>query len=187
MYIENFLGGFVDGNELGRLMKEKGISVDFFRRESEFAKKAGDFSEEILVTDSNFVKDYVDKLCLFDKVFSIGSEDFSEVFRIMKKMEKEKFIVGMGGGRVLDVAKMVSFQSGKGLVLIPTAPTHDGLVSRNAALLVNGQKRSYPTKYPEMVLVPEYLWESSGHLKNFGKLDIIANITALEDVSLAME
>lgn len=187
MHIEKFLQGFENGCEFGRLLGEKGISVDFSGREKEFIESVESLSGEILVTNHEFVKDYVDGLSLFKKVFSVEREEFSEVFRIMKCLEKEEFVVGMGGGRVLDVAKMVSFQSGRGLVLIPTAPTHDGLVSRNAALIANGNKRSYPTRYPDRIVVPEYLWESSGPLKNFGKLDIIANITALEDVSLAME
>lgn len=185
MNIISFLEKFNKENYFEKILREKNIEIIFCKNEKELKKNLACLSKDILVTDNNFVRDYVDKLELFKNVFSIESEDFSEVFRIMKNSKGGK-IIGMGGGRVLDVAKMVSFQQGKRLILIPTAPTHDGLVSKNSALLVNGIKRSYPTKFPEKVIIPEHLWESSGHLKNFGKLDIIANIVALEDVSLAM-
>lgn len=185
--INKFLTNFEDGESFEKLLKDKKISISFSDDEKRFKEIVEKFSNEILITNHDFVNDYVDKLDLFKKVFSIENEDFSEVFKIMKGMKNEKIVIGMGGGRVLDVAKMVSFQTGRDLVLIPTAPTHDGLVSKNSALLTNGIKRSYPTKFPKEIIVPKYLWESSGHLKNFGKLDIMGNIIALEDVSLAIE
>lgn len=185
MGIEKFLDSFGDGETFGNLMREKGIEVVFSRDEKEFGDSVNGLLSEVLVTDCDFVRDYVGKLNIFKKVFTVENEDFSGVFRVMREIDRSKTVAGMGGGRVLDVAKMVSFQAGRELVLIPTAPTHDGLVSKNSALLVNGQKRSYSTRYPEKIIVPLYLWESSNHLKNYGKLDIMANITALEDVSLA--
>lgn len=185
--ITTFLEKFGDGEAFEKLLEKKKIKVSFLKKENDFLDMAEKFSQDILVTNHDFVKDYVEKLGLFKKIFSIRSEDFSEVFNIMKQMKDEKNVIGMGGGRVLDVAKMVSFQTGRELVLIPTAPTHDGLVSKKSALLSNGTKHSYSTRFPAEIIIPKYLWESSGHLKNYGKLDILANIVALEDVSLAMK
>lgn len=183
--IQKFLNKF-PGENLEKILKEKNVSLKFCKEEEKLKKELDKEKNYILITGPTFSKRYSKNLETPKEIFSIENESFSEVFRIMKK-SKGKNIIGIGGGRTLDVAKMVSFQTGKKLILIPTAPTHDGLVSKNSALLVNGQKKSFPTKFPEKILVPEYLWKNSGELKKFGQLDVLSNIVALEDVSLAME
>ena len=185
--IENFFRRRVRKNKDSlKILKEKRISMKICKNESKLKDELNNLRNETVITGCRFSKRYCKKLGIFKYVFPVKGEYFSEVFRVMKKVNG-KIVLGMGGGRTLDVAKMVSFQTGKKLVLIPTAPTHDGLISRNSALIVNGVKRSYPTKFPQKIIIPEYLWNLSNPLKNFGELDIIGNIVALEDVSLAME
>lgn len=184
--VERFFKRLKKKKSLKEILKDKKITINFCKDEEKLKEKLKSLSNTTVITGRGFSKNYSKKLGLFRNVFSIRDESFSEVFRIMKKIRGKK-VIGIGGGRALDVAKMVSFQTGKELVLVPTAPTHDGLISKNSALLVDGLKKSFPTKFPRKVIIPEYLWSSSGHLKNFGGLDVIGNIVALEDVSLAMK
>ncbi|MCD6367669.1 MAG: iron-containing alcohol dehydrogenase [Candidatus Aenigmarchaeota archaeon] len=139
-----------------------------------------------MISGRNFTNRYLDNLGIFGNRFSINDESFSEVYRVMKHIKGE-FVVGFGGGRVLDISKMVAYLTQRKLILIPTAPTHDGLISKNSVLITNGSKKSFPTKFPQKVIIPKDLWESSGDLKKFGEMDVLANIVALEDVSLATE
>lgn len=183
--IQKFLDRFEERN-IEEILKEKNISLKFCKDEKGLKNEINKVKDFSLITGPTFSKKYSKNLEISKEIFSTKNERFSEVFRIMKKT-KGKTIIGIGGGRTLDIAKMVSFQTGKKLVLIPTAPTHDGLVSKNSALLVNKKKKSFPTKFPEKILVPEYLWKNSGKLRKFGQLDVLSNIVALEDVSLAME
>ncbi|QQG39979.1 MAG: iron-containing alcohol dehydrogenase [Candidatus Aenigmatarchaeota archaeon] len=139
-----------------------------------------------VLTDNSFMLDYLKKLGVYkeERIFSVQTESVETVDTILA-MSRPTTVMGFGGGRVLDVAKMVAFRSGAPLVSVPTAPTHDGLLSRNCAL-INGTKKSYPTKYPVKIVIPEYLWKKSGELQKAGRLDVLSDVMALQDVSLAM-
>ena len=168
------------------ILKRKKISLAFTKNEYQLEELIRKIGKMNLITGQGFTKKYSNKLNISGKKFSIKNESFSEVYRIMKNLE-EGPVVGFGGGRVLDVSKMISYQTGRKLILIPTAPTHDGLISKNSALITNGSKKSFSVNYPKRVVVPKDLWESSGELKKFGELDVLSNIVALQDVSLSME
>ncbi|MGB2762476.1 MAG: iron-containing alcohol dehydrogenase [Minisyncoccales bacterium] len=98
---------------------------------------------------------------------------------------KEKKIIGFGGGKAIDIAKKVSFDLNLPLISIPTAPSHDGLVSKNCSLYQSEERKSIPTKYPDKLVIPLNLWRKCGDLRKAGLCDIFSNIIALEDISLA--
>jgi len=184
--IKEFFSKLKDERGFGDVLKSKGMSLKFVSDKNQLKKETSPFHNGTLITGKQFTEKYSKELGKFKNKFSVKSESFSEVYRIMKRVSGN-FIIGFGGGRVLDVAKMVAYQTGGELILIPSAPTHDGLISKNSALIINGSKKSFPVNYPKKVIVPKYLWNSSGYLKNFGELDVLSNIIALQDVSLAMD
>lgn len=141
-----------------------------------------------VITNTGQMLSYLKGLGLYreNHIFSVSSERMEAVESVVG-IARPTAVLGFGGGRVLDVAKMVAFRARAPLVSVPTAPTHDGLLSRNSALLENGRKTSYPTAYPVQVIIPEYLWMRVGELENAGRLDVLSDITALQDVSLAIE
>lgn len=95
-------------------------------------------------------------------------------------------VVGLGGGRALDVAKYVAFLASKPYVAVPTSLSNDGFSSPGASLTVEGRRRSLPSALPYGVVVdttvcgqaPLPLWHS-------GVGDLVAKITAVHDWKLA--
>src|SRR6267378_1794887 len=59
-----------------------------------------------------------------------------------------EFALGVGGGRSIDVAKCASFNAGVPFVSVPTAASHDGVVSSRASIQKGGEKVSLAAQTP---------------------------------------
>ncbi|HBY59020.1 MAG TPA: dehydrogenase [Solibacterales bacterium] len=95
-------------------------------------------------------------------------------------------IVGLGGGKALDVAKYVASLSGLAYYAVPTSLSNDGFCSPQSSLTLQGKRKSLPTGLPYAVVVdtevclnaPVKLWHS-------GVGDLAAKLTAVFDWKLA--
>ena len=98
-------------------------------------------------------------------------------------------IVGMGGGRVLDVCKYASFISKRPYLSIPTTAANDGIASPVAVLKRQDDRpKSLGAAIPSMTLIDIDVI-ASGPIQNIkaGIGDTISNYTALKDWELAVE
>ncbi len=96
------------------------------------------------------------------------------------------FALGVGGGRSIDVAKLASFQAGVPFISVPTAASHDGVVSAQASIEKQGQKQSFVAATPIAVIMDTgIIAESPFRLLAAGCGDIISNLTAVRDWALA--
>ncbi len=93
-------------------------------------------------------------------------------------------IVGIGGGRAVDTAKMVSFNLKKPFVSVPTAASHDGMASPFVS--IKGDKpHSLTATAPLGVFVDiDVIRKAPKRLLAGGCGDLIANITAVHDWQL---
>jgi glycerol-1-phosphate dehydrogenase [NAD(P)+] len=97
-----------------------------------------------------------------------------------------KALIGVGGGKALDVAKYIAFLAELPFFSVPTSLSNDGFCSPQASLTLEGKRRSLPTGLPEAVVVdlavcqraPLMLWHS-------GVGDLCAKFTAVSDWRLA--
>jgi glycerol-1-phosphate dehydrogenase [NAD(P)+] len=95
-------------------------------------------------------------------------------------------VIGLGGGKALDVAKYVAFLAGLPMYAVPTSLSNDGFCSPQSSLTLGGARRSLPAGLPFAVVVdttvclgaPEPLWWS-------GVGDLAAKVTAVADWKLA--
>src|SRR5438552_239835 len=62
-----------------------------------------------------------------------------------------EFAIGVGGGRSIDVAKCASFNAGVPFVSVPTAASHDGVVSSRSSIQKDGEKVSIGAQTPEWI------------------------------------
>jgi len=99
---------------------------------------------------------------------------------------KAKFILGVGGGKPIDIAKLASFEVKKPFVSVPTAASHDGIVSSQASMHDNHGSKSYSTHSPFAVIADtKIISESPYRLLAAGCGDVISNLTSVKDWILA--
>jgi glycerol-1-phosphate dehydrogenase [NAD(P)+] len=97
-------------------------------------------------------------------------------------------VVGIGGGRTLDVAKYAATLSGLPLVAVATSLAHDGIASPVASLEDDqaGHKTSYGVQMPIAVVVDlDYVRRSEPAMRRSGIGDAVSNLGAIADWRLA--
>ena len=112
--------------------------------------------------------------------------DTKSIKEIEKKIRKNKtsLLIGVGGGRSVDIAKMIAFNLGKPFVSIPTSASHDGIASPFVS--VKGEKpHSMVATAPLGVFVDvDVIKRAPKNLLASGCGDLIAKITAVHDWQL---
>lgn len=118
------------------------------------------------------------------EIASASYDDARELFQSLPS--DTSAIIGLGGGKALDVAKYVSFLMRRPYFAVPTSLSNDGFCSPQSSLEVNRRRRSLPSAMPYGVVVdtevclqaPQVLWCA-------GIGDSVAKITAVFDWKLA--
>jgi glycerol-1-phosphate dehydrogenase [NAD(P)+] len=96
-------------------------------------------------------------------------------------------MVGVGGGRVIDTAKLAAARTGIEFVSVPTAISHDGISSPVASLLhPESGRRSYAATMPAGIIVDTGTANSAPErMIRAGVGDLASNLTAALDWLLA--
>ena len=96
------------------------------------------------------------------------------------------FLLGVGGGKSIDIAKLASTQLGVPFLSVPTAASHDGIASPRASLTNDAQMVSVHAQAPLGVIADTKIIASAPYrLLASGCGDIISNYTAVKDWQLA--
>jgi len=106
--------------------------------------------------------------------------------KIQKNVKKDNsdLIVGIGGGRSVDTAKMISYNLGKPFVSLPTAASHDGMASPFVSVK-SDIPHSVVASAPMGVFVDiDVIRKAPTRLLASGCGDLIANIIAVKDWQL---
>jgi len=95
-------------------------------------------------------------------------------------------VVGIGGGRTLDVAKYAASLIGLPMVAVATNLAHDGIASPVASLEHQGRKESHGVHIPIAVVVDlDYVRTCPPAQLRSGLGDALSNLSALADWELA--
>ena len=117
------------------------------------------------------------------------NNDIKSAEKILRDIKKDKsdLILGIGGGRSVDIAKMIAFTLRKPFVSIPTSASHDGIASPFVSL--RGDKPySIIATAPLGVFVDiEILKKAPRRLLASGCGDLMAKVTAVRDWELARD
>jgi glycerol-1-phosphate dehydrogenase [NAD(P)+] len=121
-------------------------------------------------------------------VVVVETASFEAVERVVAALEEADagLLVGVGGGKPIDIAKMASDECSVPFVSVPTAASHDGIVSGRASVPEEDTRHSVAADPPLAVVadtgvIAEAPWE----LTTAGCADIISNYTAVKDWRLA--
>ena len=141
-------------------------------------------SQSILDMARQSLRDHDIAAALFHEVKEASVEEAVRLLGVVPLSCKA--IIGVGGGKALDVGKFTASLSGLPYFAVPTSLSNDGFCSPQASLTLEGERRSLPTHLPEAVVVdlavcqgaPLTLWHS-------GIGDLSSKFTAVSDWKLA--
>jgi glycerol-1-phosphate dehydrogenase [NAD(P)+] len=109
----------------------------------------------------------------------IGSQ---KIEKIEGRVKDSNFLIGVGGGRIIDLAKVISTNLGIPFLSVPTAASHDGIASPRASM--GGISVQARAPYG-VVADTEIIASAPPRLLLAGCGDIISNYTAVLDWQLA--
>ena len=105
-----------------------------------------------------------------------------ELLRVEDALDGFDFLVGVGGGRPIDLAKQAGFNKNIPFVSIPTAASHDGFGSARSSIRQAGRKTSMQAIPPIAVVADTtIISRAPSRLLAAGVGDIISNQTAVLD------
>ena len=116
----------------------------------------------------------------------IEGANTKELDRVEAYSDKIDFLVGLGGGRPIDLAKQAGFNKDIPFISIPTAASHDGFGSARASIRQEGRKTSMQAIPPIAVVADtSIISKAPKRLLGAGVGDIISNKTAILDWKLS--
>ena len=119
------------------------------------------------------------------KIEIVGA-NIEELEKVESFSDNIDFLVGLGGGRPIDLAKQAGFNKDIPFISIPTAASHDGFGSARASIRRDGRKTSMQAIPPIAVVADtEIISKAPKRLLGAGVGDIISNQTAVLDWKLA--
>jgi glycerol-1-phosphate dehydrogenase [NAD(P)+] len=115
---------------------------------------------------------------------------FETVAKIKIEIEELKpdIILGIGGGKSVDVGKMIAYCIKKPFISIPTSASHDGISSPFVSLKGSNKPHSIKVNTPIGILADiKLISEAPTRLLSSGCGDLIGKLTAVKDWELARD
>ena len=149
------------------------------------------FDKILVASGTSYSKNYATKLVNLNNWESYIIEDntFDEVERLKSYCEMHRYdlIVAIGGGKVLDTVKRVSYLTNINHLSAPTIISNDGLISPISVLKnTKGKTESIPGMMPMGVVIDlDIIQESPINYLRAASGDILSNLSATNDWVLA--
>lgn len=117
---------------------------------------------------------------------TIDHASMSSVGEVQDMITNCSLVLGVGGGKVIDVAKLASTRSAINFISVPTAASHDGIASPRASIKNEGGTVSLKAEPPIGVIADtKIISKAPFRLLAAGCGDIVSNYTAILDWKLA--
>ena len=118
----------------------------------------------------------------------VTAADLVNVEKVMAAAAGANCIVGIGGGKSVDVGKLAAFRKGLPFYSVPTSASHDGISSPFASLRGLDRPYSVKAKPPLGILADvDVIHKAPRRLLAAGCGDLVAKLTAVKDWQLAHE
>jgi glycerol-1-phosphate dehydrogenase [NAD(P)+] len=161
----------------------------------EVAQRVVSTQRAVLITNKDLMK-----IVSEDAIAALEKSNFSvEVIHIEKATENAveqscegirkqnaEVVVGVGGGSVIDTAKLCSTQENQPFISVPTSAAHDGISSPRASIKKAGTSISVDGQSPIAIVADtQIVAQAPYRFTAAGCGDLIAKITAVRDWKLA--
>lgn len=165
-------------NDTGKVCKDLKLNGNALIVAGSTTMKAAGKTVAVSLEDSDFNVDFM-------LVENPEMDEVKKVEEISKEM-KASFLLGVGGGKSIDIAKLASLHLDLPFISVPTAASHDGIVSSRASIIKNNKTVSEAAQTPLAVVADTAIIAAAPHrLLAAGCGDIISNYTAVRDWELA--
>jgi len=147
-----------------------------------------DDARSILLTSEFLYNEYTEALSHFnyEKVVFVESNKYSDIKKLANRIKQADIILGFGGGRIIDMVKMVATEKKIEYVALPSTLSHDGIYSPVARLNHNGSLVSFGADIPLGIVVDlDIVATAPVETLISGVGDLISNMSALKDWELA--
>ena len=121
-------------------------------------------------------------------VCTVGEASFENAQKAEDQIREfgSSFILAVGGGSKIDIAKVVSKEMNLPFISIPTSAAHDGIASNRASLKSDTGSRSIESGSPMGVIADTGIIAKAPYrLLASGCADVISNLTAIKDWDFA--
>lgn len=116
----------------------------------------------------------------------VTTADQENVENVTNTARNVSFLIGVGGGTVIDVAKLASTRLDIPFLSVPTTASHDGIASMRASIAKDGDTVSVPAQAPLGIIADTEIIASAPYrFLASGCGDLISNYTAVLDWQLA--
>ena len=131
-------------------------------------------------TVMNSLQDADIEVLAYKELDTINMQDIIEM--AFSLPSKTQAVLGIGGGKVIDAAKYISYLKKLPFISIPTSTSSDGFASSSASLLVNGKRNSVPAKMASGIVVDTQVIRTAPEKFIYSGIgDMISKITSLYD------
>lgn len=118
----------------------------------------------------------------------VTSSSVAEANRVLSAGYAFGAVVGLGGGKVLDVGKVVAHHRRVPFISIPTSASHDGIASPQASLIGLNGAHSMRVEMPYIIIADSKLIADSPlELTLSGVGDVLAKFSSVLDSKLAQQ
>ncbi len=165
-------------NDTGKVCKDLKLNGGALIVAGESTLRAAGKIVGVTLEDAGFDVDVV--------IVKAPTQDEVEKVETTSKEVKASFMLGVGGGKSIDIAKLASNHLDIPFISVPTAASHDGIVSSRASIIRDNTSVSEAAQTPIAVVADTAIISSAPYrLLAAGCGDIISNYTAVRDWELA--
>jgi glycerol-1-phosphate dehydrogenase [NAD(P)+] len=148
------------------------------------------WGDSIVISDATTKEIAGDKVkdALKSQVYLVEGPADEEVEKILAEIRKTtsiKYVAGVGGGKIIDITKVVALKAKLPFLSIPTAASHDGIVSPQAS--IKGKTPMSIKAHSPLAVIADtaILRKAPARLTSAGCADAISNYTSVLDWKLA--
>jgi len=177
-----------------QLPREVIIGEGTLRRIPEVASRLGLRGKALLLTDAQChklagetVAEFLEKAGLVSDFFLVKSTNVDDLITVEKQVKelKPRVVFGVGGGTIIDAAKISSAGQNIPFISVPTTVSHDGVASPLAS--IKGDRPYSVLAQAPMAIIAdtEIISRAPQRFMVSGCGDIISKFTAVKDWQLA--
>lgn len=173
------------------------VGSDVIKELGNFIKDLG-FGHKVLIISGVNVKNLIGKI-IDESLSSFGlshhwylinsaTVDHAKQVVGLAKNQRSEVLIGLGGGKSVDIAKLSAYYANLPLISVPTSASHDGISSPFASIKGLDKPYSLVAKPPVGILADIVIIANAPRrLLASGCGDLIAKMTAVKDWELARD